>query len=169
MERLLCFTFRCWSPCTVCCIDFWVFLPGFPWSNWKSLPEQDIGNLTWSIRKCARVLWTVSLTFQNGLDEEMVETLKQHYPEGLMAKLKVDSCDAFEVSKTAVNHTLQFSKGWSMLFGNANSSWFWIQKWFQISVHWWLQVRSAMCAPSRVVNWDIVCDILQSTHVDTLS
>ncbi|GMH37329.1 hypothetical protein BSKO_05202 [Bryopsis sp. KO-2023] len=75
---------------------YWVFMPSISWVKRQPLPEEDIATLAWSIRKCARVLWTVSLTFQDGLDEDMVEALRQRYPSNLMANLKDASTDVFE-------------------------------------------------------------------------
>lgn len=77
-------------------LGYWIFVPSISWIKRKPLPEEDITTLAWSIRKCARVLWTVSLTFQDGLDEDMVEALRQQYPTNLMTSLKNASTDVFE-------------------------------------------------------------------------
>eukprot|EP00803_Ostreobium_quekettii_P001150 evm.model.scf_354.3 EVM.evm.TU.scf_354.3 scf_354:8182-14300(-) len=74
----------------------WIFLPGIPWRDLPTLPEEEISNVAWSIRKCARILWTLHLTFQDGLDEEMLEVVNQQYPQDLMPTLVETSQETFE-------------------------------------------------------------------------
>lgn len=47
------------------------FLPGLPWLQMGSwaLPEQPVQALSTSIRRVARLLWMVHLSFQEGFDE----------------------------------------------------------------------------------------------------
>lgn len=72
-------------------------MPGVPWRTAPCLPEEEIGNVAWSIRKCARILWTLHLTFQDGLDEEMMEVVRQQYPSELMPTLVKSSQDCLKV------------------------------------------------------------------------
>ena len=48
-----------------------VFLPGIPWKQLgrRILPEQDVQELATCIRRVARLLWAVHLTFQQGFDQ----------------------------------------------------------------------------------------------------
>lgn len=62
------------------------------------LPEQSISDVAWSVRKCARIMWTLHLSFQNGVDEEMGDILKQQYPRDMIKSLKDAAHNALWVS-----------------------------------------------------------------------
>lgn len=66
------------------------FLPGLPFGcqlgRW-SLPQTEMQTLATCVRKLARLLWTLHLTFQEGFDENMMAMLKQQYPSRLMPQL----------------------------------------------------------------------------------
>ncbi|KAL3144934.1 hypothetical protein ABBQ32_003441 [Trebouxia sp. C0010 RCD-2024] len=66
------------------------FLPGLPFGvqmgRW-CLPQTEMQTLATCVRKLARLLWTLHLTFQEGFDENMMAMLKQQYPARLMPQL----------------------------------------------------------------------------------
>lgn len=66
------------------------FLPGLPFGcqmgRWR-LPQTEMQTLATCVRKLARLLWTLHLTFQEGFDENMMAMLKQQYPARLMPQL----------------------------------------------------------------------------------
>ncbi|KAK9806935.1 hypothetical protein WJX72_007993 [[Myrmecia] bisecta] len=71
------------------CCGHMSFLPGIPWlqlGRWR-LPEKDMQHLATSVRKMARLLWALHLTFQEGFGEDMMAMLKQQYPSRLMPQL----------------------------------------------------------------------------------
>ncbi|KAK9835385.1 hypothetical protein WJX81_006485 [Elliptochloris bilobata] len=85
----------------------WCFLPFIPGlclrrgSTWR-LPQREMRELATSIRKVARVLWAVHVTFQEGFEEEVLSVLIKRYPPNLLADLQVfsqaclqDMADAF--------------------------------------------------------------------------
>jgi hypothetical protein len=47
------------------------FLPGLPWLplGWWHLPEKQMAALATSVRKVARLLWALHLSFLDGFDE----------------------------------------------------------------------------------------------------
>ncbi|GMH37273.1 hypothetical protein BSKO_05146 [Bryopsis sp. KO-2023] len=73
----------------------WFFLPGISWIKRQPLPEAEIAELAWSVRRCARILWTLNMTFQDGLDQEMVYMLKQQYPRDMIKGLKECARECF--------------------------------------------------------------------------
>ena len=59
------------------------FLPGLPWLQMGSwaLPEKPVQALATSVRRTARLLWTVHLSFQEGFDEVCRRPYLPHHRE----------------------------------------------------------------------------------------
>ncbi|KAK9805562.1 hypothetical protein WJX72_005167 [[Myrmecia] bisecta] len=81
----------------------WCFLPGIPWveiGRWK-LPQQELSILATSIRKVARVLWALHVTFQEGFEDEVMQLLRKRYPPDMMPELQLFSQGALDDLKDA--------------------------------------------------------------------
>ncbi|BDA46028.1 hypothetical protein COCOBI_08-1200 [Coccomyxa sp. Obi] len=80
-----------------------IFLPGLPWfpmGRWH-LPAKKMDALATSLRKVARLLWALHLSFLDGFDENMLNLLKQQYPSQLMPQLAQHSQGAIEAAAAA--------------------------------------------------------------------
>jgi hypothetical protein len=70
-------------------------LPGCLWcqcGGWR-LPEKRLQKVGNSVRRVARLLWTLHITFADGFDENMVSVLAHQYPHALFPQL-IGSCKA---------------------------------------------------------------------------
>eukprot|EP00884_Botryococcus_braunii_P008192 jgi/Botrbrau1/17374/Bobra.0494s0001.1 len=78
------------------------FLPGNPFYpvGWH-LPDKDMKDLANHVRKIARGLYTLHLSFTEGFDEHMVEMLSQNYPRRLMPALAQTCQEALDVAANA--------------------------------------------------------------------
>ncbi|CAL8462165.1 g1696 [Coccomyxa elongata] len=80
-----------------------IFLPGLPWfpmGRWH-LPAKQMDALATSLRKVARLLWALHLSFLDGFDENMLNLLKQQYPSQLMPQLAEHSQGALDAAAAA--------------------------------------------------------------------
>eukprot|EP00891_Asterochloris_glomerata_P007742 jgi/Astpho2/7742/fgenesh1_pg.00116_%23_10_t len=76
----------------------WCFVPGISYlqcSKWE-LPKKEMADLATAVRKLARVLWALHVTFQQGFEEDIMSVLRKRYPPRLMEDLKGFSHEAIE-------------------------------------------------------------------------
>ncbi|EIE24279.1 hypothetical protein COCSUDRAFT_41535 [Coccomyxa subellipsoidea C-169] len=98
-----------------------IFLPGLPWfpmGKWH-LPAKEMDVLATSLRKIARLLWALHLSFLDGFDENMLNLLKQQYPSQLMPQLAETSQGALEAAAAAFPSKRRVDESNLQLFVNA--------------------------------------------------
>ncbi|CAL5227833.1 g10862 [Coccomyxa viridis] len=74
------------------------FLPGLPWlalGRWH-LPKAQMDALATCVRRVARLLWSINVSFVDGFDENMLYLLQQQYPSDLMPLLAEHSQGALQ-------------------------------------------------------------------------
>ncbi|EIE23260.1 hypothetical protein COCSUDRAFT_42167 [Coccomyxa subellipsoidea C-169] len=77
----------------------WCFLPALPWlrmsclgspGSWR-IPQREMHDLATCMRRVARVLWALHVTFQEGFEGEVAVVLRRHFPTSLLADLQASS------------------------------------------------------------------------------
>ncbi|KAK9903224.1 hypothetical protein WJX75_000088 [Coccomyxa subellipsoidea] len=77
----------------------WCFLPALPWlrmsclgstGSWR-IPQSQMYDLATCMRRVARVLWALHVTFQEGFEGEVALVLRRYFPSTLLADLQAAS------------------------------------------------------------------------------
>ncbi|CAL8465245.1 g4780 [Coccomyxa elongata] len=77
----------------------WCFLPALPWlrlsclgspGSWR-IPQRKMHDLATCMRRVARVLWALHVTFQEGFEGEVALVLRRHFPPTLLTDLQASS------------------------------------------------------------------------------
>lgn len=108
----------------------WCFLPGIMWftlGKWR-LPKDEMLEVGTSIRKVARVLWSMHVLFNEGFDVDSMRHLLNLYPPDLLLQLQTTSHGAIQDmleafpngTAVATDHLYRFVQGHQVLFKTAD-------------------------------------------------